>query len=64
FALLADLESAEDTASVWQPFNAGPERQLWYFAGVAEAVEERLGDHLLTRDLRSAVNRLQPFVEK
>jgi (p)ppGpp synthase/HD superfamily hydrolase len=63
FALLADLESIEDTASVWRPFNAGPERQLWYFTGVADAVEERLGDHPLTRDLRSAVERLQPFVE-
>jgi len=61
-SLLADLDAAEDAASVWQPFNAGPERQLWYFTGVVEAVERRLGDHPLARELRATVDRLQPLV--
>jgi hypothetical protein len=60
--MLADLDAAEDAASVWQPFNAGPERQLWYFTGVVEAVERRLGDHPLARELRATVDRLQPLV--
>ena len=62
YSLLADLEAAADPASVWEPFNAGPERQLWYFTGVVDAVERRLGDHPLVKDLRTAVDRLQPFV--
>ena len=61
-SLLADLEAAEDTDSVWRPFNAGPERQLWYFTGVIDAVERRLGEHLLVVELREAIDRLQPFV--
>jgi (p)ppGpp synthase/HD superfamily hydrolase len=63
-ALLADLGAAEDTASVWQPFNAGPDRQLWYFSGVVEAVSQRLGDHPLVGDLQQAIDRLRPFVTK
>jgi (p)ppGpp synthase/HD superfamily hydrolase len=63
-ALLADLEAAEDPASVWQPFNAGPERQLWYFSSVVAAVAERLGDHLLVEELRRTIDRLNPFVPK
>lgn len=61
-SLLADLDAAEDTDSVWRPFNAGPERQLWYFTGVIEAVERRLGEHLLVEELQEAVGRLRPFV--
>ena len=61
-SLLTDLDAAADPATVWQPFNAGPERQLWYFTCIVEAVEQRLGDHPLARDLREAVNRLHPLV--
>jgi (p)ppGpp synthase/HD superfamily hydrolase len=61
-ALLSDLEAAEDPDSVWKPFNAGPERQIWYFSGVIDAVGRRLGDHLLVKELQDAVRRLQPFV--
>ena len=61
-SLLTDLDAAEDTDSVWRPFNAGPERQLWYFTGVIEAVERRLGEHLLVEELQEAVGRLRPFV--
>ncbi len=62
-ALLTDLEIADDPETVWEPFNAGPERQLWYFAGVFEAVEKRLGEHPLVTALRDGVDRLRPFVE-
>jgi (p)ppGpp synthase/HD superfamily hydrolase len=61
-SLLADLDAAVDSQTVWQPFNAGPSRQLWYFTGVADAVERRLGGHPLVNELREAVDRLQPFV--
>jgi len=60
-SLLADLEAAEDPDTVWKPFNAGPERQLWYFTAVIDAVERRLGEHPLVKELQVAVNRLQPF---
>ena len=63
-ALLADLEAAADPETVWQPFNAGPERQLWYFTGVAHEVERRLGDHPLVTELLDAVGRLRPFVSE
>ncbi len=62
-SLLYDHEAAEDPESVWLPFNAGPDLQLWYFQGVLGAVEERLGDHPLARDLRSSVDRLQVCIE-
>jgi (p)ppGpp synthase/HD superfamily hydrolase len=61
-ALLADLDAAEDPENVWQPFNAGPDRQLWYFSGVSDAVRQRLGVHPLAQDLQRAVDRLKPFV--
>jgi len=61
-SLLTDLEAAEDTDSVWRPFNAGPGRQLWYFTGVTDAVERRLAEHPLVKELQVAVTRLQPFV--
>jgi (p)ppGpp synthase/HD superfamily hydrolase len=61
-ALLSDLEAAEDPDSVWRPFNAGPERQLWYFTGVIDAIARRLGEHLLVKGLQEAVGQLQPFV--
>jgi len=60
-SLLADLEAAEDPDTVWKPFNAGPERQLWYFTAVIDAVERRLAEHPLVKELQVAVTRLQPF---
>ena len=62
-SLLADLEAADDPALVWQPFNAGPDRQLWYFTAVVERVERRLAEHPLVDELRSAADRLRPFVK-
>ena len=61
-SLVFDLEATDDTAAVWQSFNAGPDRQLWYFQGVVDAIEGRLGDHPLARDLRVVVDRLQTYV--
>jgi len=60
-SLLSDLEAAEDPVTVWNSFNAGPERQLWYFTGVIDAVESRLGEHPLVKELLVAVTRLKPF---
>ena len=62
-SLLADLEAAEHPETVWEPFNAGPERQLWYFTAVIDAVERRLGEHPLVEELQEAISRLQPLVE-
>ena len=61
-SLLTDLDAAEDTDSVWRPFNAGPERQLWYFTSVIEAVERRPGELIVVEELQEAVGRLRPFV--
>jgi hypothetical protein len=58
-SLLADLAAANDAELVWEPFNAGPERQLWYFEALTDAVERRLGGHPLTRDLRAAVAEIR-----
>lgn len=58
-SLALDLEAAEDTEAVLNHFNAGPDQQLWYFESVAEKVEDRLGNHALSRELRSAVARLR-----
>jgi hypothetical protein len=58
-SLIADLEASDDAEAVWQPFNAGPQRQLWYFENVANAVAGRLGDHRLTRELLTAVESIR-----
>lgn len=63
-SLLSDLEVAEDPDIVWSSFNAGPDRQFWYFGGTIDAVERRLGEHLLVEELRGAISRLRPFVSK
>jgi hypothetical protein len=61
-SLLADLGATDDPETVWKNFNAGPERQLWYFTSVIAAVTLRLGEHLLVRDLAQAINSLKPLV--
>jgi (p)ppGpp synthase/HD superfamily hydrolase len=58
-SLALDLEAAEDTDAVLNHFNAGPDQQLWYFESVTDKVEERLGSHVLSRELRAAVARLR-----
>ena len=58
-SLALDLEAAGDVEAVWQHFNAGPERQMWYFESVSEVVGNRLGDHPLAIDLRLAVEKLR-----
>jgi (p)ppGpp synthase/HD superfamily hydrolase len=63
-SLLADLGAADDPKTVWKNFNAGPERQLWYFTSVVAAVTRRLGEHILVRDLDQAVTRLKPLIPR
>ncbi len=63
-SLLTDLGIADDPDSVWKSFNAGPERQLWYFTRVVEATKRRLGEHLLVRDLQLAMGSLKPLVPR
>jgi (p)ppGpp synthase/HD superfamily hydrolase len=62
-SLTLDLEAAEDVEAVWRHFNAGPEQQLWYFASLTAAVENRLGDHPLATELRRAFNNLAAALE-
>jgi len=61
-SLLADLNVAEEPETVWQKFNAGPDKQLWYFTSVVDAVEQRLEDHPLVIDLQRVINLLKPIV--
>ena len=61
-SLLADLGAADDPETVWKNFNAGPERQLWYFTNVIAAVKQRLGEHILVRDLDQAIADLRPLM--
>lgn len=58
-SLLVDLNMASDGDSVWRNFNAGPERQLWYFESVTNAVGKRLGPHPLSENLGTVVERLR-----
>lgn len=62
-SLALDLEAADEMNTVLDRFNAGPERQLWYFESVAAAVGKRLGDHPLARELDRAVARLRAALE-
>ncbi len=61
-SLLADLGATDEPETVWENFNAGPLRQLWYFTSVIEAVTQRLGEHLLLRDLDQAITSLKPLI--
>jgi (p)ppGpp synthase/HD superfamily hydrolase len=61
-SLLADLGTADDPETVWSSFNAGPERQLWYFTSVIEAIGQRLGEHVLLRDLQLALTSVEPLI--
>jgi (p)ppGpp synthase/HD superfamily hydrolase len=63
-SLLSDLGATDDPETVWKSFNAGPERQLWYFTSVIEAVRRRLGEHLLLRDLEHAIAILTPLIPR
>lgn len=55
-SLLEDLAAGDDRSTVWSRFNAGPDRQLWYFRAVAAAVRRRLGRHVLVDELDRAVD--------
>ena len=61
-SLQYDLEAAKDPEIVWKPFNAGPDRQLWYFSSVIEKVARRLDTHPLVEQLEEALSRLRSLV--
>ncbi len=58
-SLVADLELNGNVESIWEPFNAGPDEQLWYFGSVSKGVAERLGPHPLATELDHALARLR-----
>ncbi len=61
-SLLGDLAASERVDAVWGRFNAAPQRQMWYYRGLAERIGERLGDHPLARELAGAVKLLNRWV--
>lgn len=44
---------------LWGRFNAGKERQRWWYRSIAEVAQERLGEHPLVRQLRDLVGELE-----
>jgi hypothetical protein len=58
-SLRTDLPAADHPHLVWRRLNAGPERQLWYFEAVLEAVSERLDRHPLVTELARAIAGLR-----
>jgi hypothetical protein len=62
--LRTDLERADDPNRVWSRFNAGPHRQVWYFAAIADAVTNRLGDHPLADELCDAVAAVRATTDR
>lgn len=61
-SLRADLEQAEQPATVWERLNSEGSRQVWYFSSLADAIRTRLHEHPLVRELEEAVQRLQPYL--
>jgi (p)ppGpp synthase/HD superfamily hydrolase len=55
-SLVFDLREASRPESVWSRFNAGRNRQLWYFEQVTAIVHDRLGhNHRLCQSLDDAI---------
>jgi (p)ppGpp synthase/HD superfamily hydrolase len=61
-SLVADLELTRDVDSIWEPFNAGPAGQLWYFESVSTGVADRLGPHPLVTELERSLGRLRSYL--
>jgi hypothetical protein len=61
-SLVVDLRSAQDVEEVWARFNAPPEREVWYFRSVVEAVRDRHGAHPLIPDLEDALGEVCRFL--
>jgi (p)ppGpp synthase/HD superfamily hydrolase len=55
-----DLADTGERESVWARFNAPEGDQLWYFSSALDALEHRLGDHRLVRELAAVIHRLAP----
>lgn len=58
-SLLVDLAEGDNTHSVWQRLNAGPDRQLWYFDSVIRIARERLGDCRLVREAAAVATTIR-----
>ncbi|NOZ95791.1 MAG: bifunctional (p)ppGpp synthetase/guanosine-3',5'-bis(diphosphate) 3'-pyrophosphohydrolase [Acidobacteria bacterium] len=58
-SLIADLEAADAAPTVWDRFNAPPERQLLYFGELSRVVCHRLPGHPIAVELASAVETLR-----
>ena len=58
--LIADLEEADNPNDIWERFNAGMERQFWYFHSVLETASKRLGaGDLLISSLKQGLEKLE-----
>ncbi|HEY3353859.1 MAG TPA: HD domain-containing protein [Polyangia bacterium] len=55
-AIVGDWKQVGDV--VWERFNAGKERQAWYYTQVFEVARMRLGAHALVKELRLAIAEL------
>lgn len=60
-ATLADLEA--DGTTVWERFNAGADRQLWWYKSVRDVVAKRLPNLPLLPELDAMISRLASIVE-
>jgi (p)ppGpp synthase/HD superfamily hydrolase len=58
-SLRHDLVATDHQRTVWMRLNAGPDRQLWHYESVLEAVRRRLGDHILVGELERSIERLR-----
>lgn len=63
-ATLRDLEAASPAGAeqFWSRFNAGAQRQLWWYSSVTDAVARRLPDLPALAQLRESVVQLRAWV--
>jgi len=64
-SLISDLELAHNPDDVWERFNAGLKRQLWYFHAVFETSMARLGeDNPLISSLKRSLQELETLTKR
>ncbi len=61
-SLIVDLDLAEHGDTIWNRFNAGPERLLWYYRNVLTACRDRLGDHQLLDELETTIDAVAEHI--
>jgi len=63
---LQSMKSAYDSlgSSIWERFNAGPGRTLWFYEQVLAISQERFGDHDLVKCLAAALDNLSVAVQE